>query len=98
MQDEITRRLDTSLDMVKDHLHPVLMSHESFAHVQKVAQSLPVFAVDFFGFECRLGSSIGPTDCALNLTPDGADACRQAFNFSAEGIAKRPVGKDTELL
>ena len=72
MQDEITRRLDTSLDMVKDHMHSVLMSAESFAHIRKVAQALPIFAVDFFGFECRLGAGIGPTDCALNLTPDGA--------------------------
>lgn len=72
MQDETARRLDTSLDLVKDHLPPALMSPESFAHIRKVAQALPAFAVDFFGFECRLGAGTAPTDCALNLTPDGA--------------------------
>ena len=66
------RRLDASLDLVKGHMPAVLVSPESFAHIHKVAASLPVFAVDFFGFECRLGEGQGPTDCALNLTPDGA--------------------------
>jgi hypothetical protein len=72
MQNQNVRRLDTSLDLIKPHLPPVLMSPESFAHVRKVAESLPVFAVDFFGFECRLAAGSAPTDCALNLTPEGA--------------------------
>jgi hypothetical protein len=41
-------------------------------HLRKVARLLPIFAVDFFGFECRLGLGAAPADCAINLTPEGA--------------------------
>jgi hypothetical protein len=72
MQDEISRRVDASLDAVKSRLPPLLVSEESFANIRQLAQSLPDFAVDFFGFECRLGEETYSADCALNLTPDGA--------------------------
>jgi hypothetical protein len=72
MQDESSRRVDASLDAVKSRLPPLLVSEESFANIRQVARSLPSFAVDFFGFECRLGAETLSADCALNLTPDGA--------------------------
>lgn len=72
MQDEISRRVDASLDAVQSRLPPLLVSEESFARIHEVARSLPDFAVDFFGFECRLGVETYSADCALNLTPDGA--------------------------
>lgn len=72
MHDEFTRRLAASLDVVEDHLPPLLVSAESFANIRQLAQSLPIFAVDFFGFECRLGLENDSADCAMNLTPDGA--------------------------
>lgn len=72
MPDDISRRVDASLDAVKSRLPPLLVSAESFSHIRQVARSLPDFAVDFFGFECRLGAETRSADCALNLTPDGA--------------------------
>ncbi|HEY9285997.1 MAG TPA: hypothetical protein VIP46_21280 [Pyrinomonadaceae bacterium] len=72
MSDNTRRRLDASLELVRDHCHPLLMSPDSFTRIRNVARSWPRFAVDFFGFECRLGTTDGPTDCAMNLTPDGA--------------------------
>ncbi len=72
MRDDTPRRLDASLELVSDYCHSLLMSPDSFTRIRKVAQLWPISAVDFFGFECRLGTTNGPTDCALNLTPDGA--------------------------
>lgn len=66
------QRLDASLETVGAHLHPLLMSPDSLARIRKVARAFPIFAVDFFGFECRLGAETAATDCAMNLTPDGA--------------------------
>jgi hypothetical protein len=45
---------------------------ESLARIRLVAQALPVFAIDFFGFECRLDAETVSSDCAMNLTPEGA--------------------------
>lgn len=67
-----TERLDASLGAVEPHLPSVLVATESLARIRRVARSLPLFAVDFFGFESKLGSGPGLSDCALNLTPDGA--------------------------
>lgn len=39
--------------------------------LRRVAETFPLSAVRFFGFETRLGSEPGPTDCALSLTPAG---------------------------
>jgi hypothetical protein len=72
MQSNYSQRLVSSLDMLKAHLSEPLMCSDSFAQIRRVAESLPIFAVEFFGFECRLGKETGLTDCAFNLTPDGA--------------------------
>jgi hypothetical protein len=71
MHDDLSR-LDSSLELVEPHLHPALVHPESLTRIRRVAHALPIFAVGFFGFECRLGAQGGPTDCALSLTPDGA--------------------------
>lgn len=65
-------RIDSSLALVRPHLPPVLVAPASLARIETIASLLPLFAVDFFGFECRLGAGEAPTDCAINLTPDGA--------------------------
>lgn len=72
MRQELTRRLDASLGEVEAHLPALLVNGESLSRIRQLAQSWPVFAVDFFGFECQLGRSHGSSDCAMNLTPDGA--------------------------
>jgi len=72
MSYDITQRLDTSLDLVEPHLSPALVPSDGFARIREVAHLLPIFAVDFFGFECRLSEDAAATDCAINLTPDGA--------------------------
>lgn len=72
MQVESAPRLDASLELVEPHLPRVLMAPESLALIRRVTHALPLFAVDFFGFECKLGTQPGLTDCALNLLPDGA--------------------------
>jgi hypothetical protein len=66
------RTLDASLDLVSPLVSPILVPPESLSHVRDVARLLPIYAVDFFGFECRLGSVAAPVDCAMNLTPLGA--------------------------
>jgi len=68
----MSRTLASSLDWVEPHLPPLLVPPESLARIREVARLLPASAVDFFGFECRLGGAPGPTDCALNLTSEGA--------------------------
>src|SRR5215472_3917374 len=65
------RRLDASLPFIESHLRS-LVSDEGMARIRRLAAWLPVSAVDFFGFECRLGDLSEPVDCAINLTPDGA--------------------------
>jgi hypothetical protein len=72
MQNNSKQRLDLYLGSVEEHFRPSLMSPESLARIRKVARAFPAFAVDFFGFECRLGDENADTDCAMNLTPDGA--------------------------
>lgn len=73
IESEAILRLDVSLERLEPHFPEALMSPESLPRLRKVANLFPIFAVDFFGFECRLGKE-GPglADCALNLTPDGA--------------------------
>jgi hypothetical protein len=66
------RRLDSSFPLLERHLDPLLVSEESRPRIREVAATLPVFAVEFFGFEARLGAENAPADCALNLTADGA--------------------------
>ena len=66
------RRLDSSFPLVERHLDPLLVPHESRPGIRAVAASLPVFAVEFFGFETRLGAESAPADCALNMTTEGA--------------------------
>ncbi len=68
-----TSRLDASLELLRPHFPASVAAPESLDRVRPVASLFPTSAVDFFGFECRLGEA-GPTlaDCALNLTPDGA--------------------------
>ncbi|WP_437664963.1 hypothetical protein [Sorangium sp. So ce1182] len=65
--------MEIVLEAVEPHLHPLLMPPDSLARVKDVARALPIDAVDFFGFECRLGDGGGPTDCAVNLTREGAE-------------------------
>ena len=72
MPAEITRRLDASLGEAEAHLPSLLVRGESLSRIRQLARAWPVFAVDFFGFECRLVGSDDSTDCALNLTPEGA--------------------------
>jgi hypothetical protein len=51
------------------------MSPQSYAHTRRVAALFPSDAVDFFGFESRLGAGASEkTDCALNLTAAGAES------------------------
>ena len=64
-----------ALDHVAPFLPEILMSQRSFGHTRRVAELFPSDAVNFFGFECRLGESREEgTDCALNLSPAGARA------------------------
>jgi hypothetical protein len=71
MQD-LHHRLGDLLAMAERHLPSLLISADQLARVRPIAEVLPVFAVDFFGFECRLAGAGGGVDCAANLTPDGA--------------------------
>ncbi|MET0403490.1 MAG: hypothetical protein ABW123_13850 [Cystobacter sp.] len=64
--------LDSSISLVEPHLHSLLMSPGSLSSIKNAARLLPRFAVNFFGFECRLGEDAAATDCALNLTAEGA--------------------------
>ncbi|WP_226994376.1 hypothetical protein [Myxococcus hansupus] len=57
---------------MESQLPSLLMSPVSFSRIRKVARLLPRSVADFLGFECRLGEGDSPTDCALNLTADGA--------------------------
>src|SRR5690349_1664848 len=66
------KTIDSSVELVEPHLHSLLMSPGSLSSVKRAAQLLPRFAVNFFGFECRLEEGTGATDCALDLTADGA--------------------------
>jgi hypothetical protein len=66
------QRIDGSVDLIESCFNPLLLPAESIVHIRRVARMLPVGAVDFFGFECRLGPEIAPADCAFNLTPEGA--------------------------
>ena len=87
IQNEVLVRLDTSLERLERHFPQALMSPESLPRIRQAAGFFPTFAVDFFGFECKLGSDLpGLADCALNLTPDGARllAGRHPANLSGE--------------
>lgn len=87
IQDETLVRLDSSLERLEPHLPAALMAPGSLPRIRQAAGFFPVFAVDFFGFECRLGSDPpGLPDCALNLTPDGARllAGRHSTDLSGE--------------
>ena len=53
-------------------LPAALIPPDSVAHSRRVAELLPAFAIDFFGFEARLGAGSEPADCAFNLTRGGA--------------------------
>ena len=64
--------IDSSIGLVESHLHSLLMSPGSLSSVKRAARLLPRCAVNFFGFECRLGEEEGATDCALSLTAEGA--------------------------
>ena len=64
--------MDTSMGLVEPHLHSLLMSPGSLSSIRGTARLLPRFAVNFFGFECRLNEESAATDCALDLTPAGA--------------------------
>lgn len=65
--------LARALDRVEPFLPDLLMPPGSFAHCRRVAALFPADAVDFFGFECRLGDGAEEgTDCALNLSSAGA--------------------------
>jgi hypothetical protein len=66
------QRLDGSVALIESHFSPLLIPPESVSHIRKIARLLPIGAVDFLGFECRLGAEIAPADCAFNLTPEGA--------------------------
>lgn len=67
--------LADALDRVGPHLPESLMPERSFDHSRRVADLFPAGSVDFFGFECRLGQGAGDaTDCALNLSRQGARA------------------------
>lgn len=72
-------RRDTSLTETLDRVAPflpdTLMPRASLDHARRVAALFPADAVNFFGFECRLGEGRQDgTDCALSLSPDGARA------------------------
>lgn len=70
-----TGTLEAALDQVAPFLSDELMPRRSFDHTRRVAALFPPDAVRFFGFECRLGAGVGEsTDCALNLTAEGARA------------------------
>lgn len=70
-----TGTLEAALDQVEPFLPEELMSRQSFDHTRRVACLFPADAASFFGFECRLGAGLSEgTDCALNLTPEGAKA------------------------
>lgn len=68
----MAQNIDRILEAVESHLPGLLVPPESLARIESVARLLPIEAVGFFGFECRLGEEGGPTDCAVNLTPEGA--------------------------
>ncbi|KFE64358.1 hypothetical protein [Hyalangium minutum] len=72
LTDDMELNLNTSLKWVEPLLPPLLMSPVSFSRIQRAARLLPRSAADFLGFECRLVESDSQTDCALNLTADGA--------------------------
>lgn len=76
-----------ALDQAAPFLAEELMSRRSLDHTRRVAALFPADAVNFFGFECRLGDAVNAsTDCALNLSPEGA---RQ--------LARDAIGPDTGL-
>lgn len=65
--------LAAAFDQIAPLLPPSLMSPTSFDHSRRVGALFPLDAVQFFGFECRLGEAAAQsTDCALNLSPNGA--------------------------
>lgn len=64
--------MDASLSIARRHLPPALIDSDACDRIESVARVLPAFAVDFFGFECRLGDTSTAADCAMNFTPDGA--------------------------
>lgn len=66
------QRVSTLLATVERELPRALVPADQLSHIRHVADVLPVFAIEFFGFECRLGAAAGGVDCAANLTPDGA--------------------------
>jgi hypothetical protein len=53
-------------------LPEALIPPASVEQCRRIARLLPAFAIDFFGFEARLGVASEPADCAFNLTGDGA--------------------------
>jgi hypothetical protein len=82
-----TGTLAGALDQAAPFLPELLMSRQSLDHTRRVAALFPSDAVDFFGFEARLGEVASTsTDCALNLSPAGARA-----------LARDAIGPDTEL-
>ena len=48
------QRIDGSVDLIESYFNPLLLPAESIVHIRRVARMLPLGAVDFFGFECRL--------------------------------------------
>jgi hypothetical protein len=88
IENEALLRLDVSLERLESLLPSALIAPESLPGLRKVANLFPTFAVDFFGFECRLGNG-GPglADCALNLTPDGARLLAGRYPTSLPSLA-----------
>jgi len=65
--------LAAAFDQITPLPPPLLMSATSFDHSRRVGALFPLDAVQFFGFECRLGEGAAQsTDCALNLSAKGA--------------------------
>jgi hypothetical protein len=73
------------LEQVGRFLPAALLPPSSVEQSRRVARLLPAFAIDFFGFEARLGAANESADCAFNLTADGARllAGRHALGFPA---------------
>jgi hypothetical protein len=73
------------LEQAKVFLSPALVPHSGVEQSLRVARLLPAFAIDFFGFEVRLGPASEAADCAFNLTRDGAKllAGQHAIEFPA---------------
>jgi hypothetical protein len=63
---------ESVLRLAEPELARLIERREDVEQFRRVARLLPIEAVNFFGFERRLGGRSEAADCALNLTPFGA--------------------------